>query len=141
MPWVVTEHGKDSEIHSCTFKIHGLTESKLDDLVKPLDLGAHARLSFRAHYPDLTLRLTVSGGKNRNKTFVDLCEQIRRILGSHIYAEGDLTLEESRRPTAPGEKPDTGFGRVVHRRFDQPSHYPDRRQLGLLLRRRGNLFQ
>jgi competence/damage-inducible protein CinA-like protein len=94
MPWVATERGKDSEIHSCTFKIHGLTESKLDDLVKPLDLSTHAKLSFRAHYPDLTLRLTVSGGKNQEQGFVDLCEQIRRILGSHIYAEGDVTLEE-----------------------------------------------
>lgn len=94
MRWVATERGKDREIHSCTFKIHGLTESKLDDLVKSLDLGAHAKLSFRAHYPDLTLRLTVSGGRNQEKGFVDLCEQIRRVLGSNIYAEGDVTLEE-----------------------------------------------
>jgi len=94
MPWITTERGKDSEIFSCTFKIHGLTESKLDDLVKPVDLGPQDKLSFRAHYPDLTLRLTASGGKGQEKGFVERCKQIRRILGTYIYAEGDVALEE-----------------------------------------------
>jgi len=100
MPWITTERGKDSEIFSCTFKIHGLTESKLDDLVKPVDLGPQDKLSFRAHYPDLTLRLTASGGKEQEKGFVERCEQIRRILGKYIYAEGDIA------------------GGILHRRFD-----------------------
>jgi nicotinamide-nucleotide amidase len=94
MPWITMERGKDSEIFSCTFKIHGLTESKLDDLVKPVDLGPQDKLSFRAHYPDLTLRLTASGGKGQEKDFVERCKQIRRILGTYIYAEGDVALEE-----------------------------------------------
>jgi nicotinamide-nucleotide amidase len=94
MPWITTTRGKDSEIFSCTFKIHGLTESKLDDLVKPVDLGPQDKLSFRAHYPDLTLRLTTSGGKGQEKGFVERCEQIRRILGKYIYAEGYVALEE-----------------------------------------------
>ena len=94
MPWITTERGKDSEIFSCTFKIHGLTESKLDDLVKPVDLGPQYKLSFRAHYPDLTLRLTASGGKGQENGFVERCKQIRRILGTYVYAEGDVALEE-----------------------------------------------
>jgi nicotinamide-nucleotide amidase len=94
MPWITGERGKASEIFSHTFKIHGLTESKLDDLVKPVDLGPQDKLSFRAHYPDLTLRLTASGGKAQEKGFVDRCEQIRRILGKYIYTEGEIALEE-----------------------------------------------
>lgn len=94
MPWITAERGKDNETFSHTFKIHGLTESKLDDLVKPVDLGPQDKLSFRAHYPDLTLRLTASGGKGEEKGFVERCEQIRRILGNYIYAEGDIALEE-----------------------------------------------
>ena len=94
MPWITAERGKDNETFSHTFKIHGLTESKLDDLVKPVDLGPQDKLSFRAHYPDLTLRLTASGGKGQEKGFVERCEQIRRILGKYIYAEGDIALEE-----------------------------------------------
>jgi nicotinamide-nucleotide amidase len=94
MPWITTTPGKDNEIFSCTFKIHGLTESKLDDLVKPVDLRPQDKLSFRAHYPDLTLRLTASGGKGEENRFVERCKQIRRILGTYIYAEGDVALEE-----------------------------------------------
>jgi len=94
MPWVVEQQGPGAEILTGTFKIHGLTESKLDDLVRPLDLGSNAKLSFRAHYPDLTLRLIVTGGHAHQQTFTLLCERIRTILGSHVYAEGDLSLEE-----------------------------------------------
>jgi nicotinamide-nucleotide amidase len=93
MPWVAEQQGSSGEMLTATFKIHGLTESKLDDLVRPIDLGSDAKLSFRAHYPDLTLRLTVTGHA-RQQTFTLLCERIRAILGSHVYAEGDLTLEE-----------------------------------------------
>jgi nicotinamide-nucleotide amidase len=94
MPWVAEQNVSSAEILTGTFKIHGLTESKLDDLVRPIDLGSNAKLSFRAHYPDLTLRLTVTGGHARQQTFTLLCERIRTILGSHVYTEGDLTLEE-----------------------------------------------
>lgn len=94
LPWVVEQRGKDSQIFACVFKVYGLTESKLDDLVRPLDLSSNARLSFRAHYPDLTLRLTMTGTSVEQRAFFERCNQIRRILGSHIYAEGDLTMEE-----------------------------------------------
>ncbi|HEX2930342.1 MAG TPA: CinA family nicotinamide mononucleotide deamidase-related protein, partial [Candidatus Binatia bacterium] len=94
LPWIAERRGRDAEILAQTFKIYGLTESKLDDLVKPIDLGTIAKLSFRAHYPDLTLRLTVSAGQARQEQFDHLCGEIRRRLGSYIYAEGDLTMEE-----------------------------------------------
>ena len=94
MPWIVAQEGRDRQVFSQAFKIYGLTESKLDELVKPIGLGPSAKLSFRAHYPDLTLRLTVNGGGEQERMFLEQCAQIRRVLGSHIYAEGDITLEE-----------------------------------------------
>ncbi|MEA2658622.1 MAG: nicotinamide-nucleotide amidase, partial [Candidatus Binatota bacterium] len=94
LPWVVAQQGANAGVFTGTFKIYGLTESKLDDLVKPLTLCTQAKLSFRVHFPDLTLRLTVAGGKSETANFVRLCDQIRSILGSHIYAEDDITLEE-----------------------------------------------
>ncbi len=94
MPWIVTQGGQDQQVFSQAIKIYGLTESKLDELVKPVELGPPAKLSFRAHYPDLTLRLTVSGGREQERLFLERCAQIRSVLGSHIYAEGDITLEE-----------------------------------------------
>jgi len=93
LPWIVAQQDRAAQILACTFKIYGLSESNLDDLVKPIDLGNHAKLSFRAHYPDLTLRLTVSG-EAVQKQFAELCDRIRAVLSPYIYAEGDLTMEE-----------------------------------------------
>ena len=94
IPWILQQRADAEQIIACTFKIYGLTESKLDDMVKTVKLGSDARLSFRAHYPDLTLRLTVKGGKENSEIFARLQNQIREALGSFIYFEGDATLEE-----------------------------------------------
>ena len=94
VPWVESQRENGSEIYSCTFKIYGLTESRLDSLVKPIDWSTQERLSFRAHFPDLTLRLSVTGGDQEKKDFDKHCDEIRRILGQQIYAEGDVTMEE-----------------------------------------------
>jgi nicotinamide-nucleotide amidase len=94
MPWIAQRQTDAEQISACTFKIYGLTESKLDDLLKPVNLGPRAKLSFRAHYPDLSLRLSVSGRNERQLLFGRLREDLRERLGSHVYAEGDVTLEE-----------------------------------------------
>ena len=94
IPWIVKQRAAAPQITACTFKVYGLTESKLDDLVKGIELGSDAKLSFRAHYPDLTLRLTVKGRDERAETLDRLQNQIRKALGSFIYSEGDATLEE-----------------------------------------------
>ncbi|HET9296933.1 MAG TPA: nicotinamide-nucleotide amidohydrolase family protein, partial [Candidatus Binatia bacterium] len=58
-------------------------------------LGNHARLSFRAHYPDLSLRLAVkTQSPDGSILFETIRNEIRIILGTYIYAEGDTTLEE-----------------------------------------------
>jgi nicotinamide-nucleotide amidase len=94
LPWVAKESAGGGQVSAATFKIHGLTESRLDDILKPILLPPEARLSFRAHYPDLTLRLTVWGGQQREKKFSELTTRIRELIGPHIYGEGDVTLEE-----------------------------------------------
>src|SRR5262244_762431 len=94
VPWIVQQRGEAEHITSCTFKVYGLTESKLDDLVKSVNLGSAAKLSFRANYPDLSLRLMVKGGKGSTELLTRLRDQIREALGSHIYGEDDTSLEE-----------------------------------------------
>ncbi len=94
LPWVVEQNGSQSSIHEATFKIHGISEAKLDDLVTPLDLGEFAKLSFRAHFPDLTLRLTVNGDAARTEHFLNLRGQIKTILDDYTYADSELTMEE-----------------------------------------------
>ena len=94
LPWIASHRGPGEENSSLTFKIYGLTESRLDDALKDLCLPKSARLSFRAHFPDLTLRVSVRGTHEREKQLEELGRQIRTRIGPHIYAEGDETLED-----------------------------------------------
>jgi nicotinamide-nucleotide amidase len=95
LPWIERQRGEAVQAFSCTFKIHGVTEGKLDEMLRPLDLGNQARLSFRAHYPDLSLRLTFrSRNPDASGFFETIKNEIRAILGTHIYTEGETTLEE-----------------------------------------------
>jgi nicotinamide-nucleotide amidase len=95
LPWIERQRGQAVHAFSCTFKIHGVTEGKLDEMLQPVHLGNHARFSFRAHYPDLSLRLTVrTQSPDGSVLFETIKNEIRPILGKHIYAEGNITLEE-----------------------------------------------
>lgn len=94
LPWLQQERKSGGQVSVLTFKIHGLTESRLDDILKPISLPQEARLSFRAHYPDLSLRLTVRGGQEREQKFSELASRIREIIGPYIYGEGEEGLEE-----------------------------------------------
>jgi nicotinamide-nucleotide amidase len=71
-----------------------LTESKLDDILKPVHLPTGVQLSFRAHYPDLSLRLIYRGGKEDSEQFQGLKARIGELIQPYVYGEGDETLEE-----------------------------------------------
>lgn len=94
LPWVAQERKEEAGIFACTFKIHGLTESKLDEILSPISLTEGVKFSFRAHYPDLSLRLTAKGDDKGEKKFSELKARVRDLLSSHIYGEGEETLEE-----------------------------------------------
>ncbi len=95
LPWIERQRGEPAHAFSCTFKIHGVTEGRLDEMLRPVHLGNHARLSFRAHYPDLSLRPAVkTQSPDGSVLFETIRNEIRIILGTYIYAEGDTTLEE-----------------------------------------------
>ncbi len=74
------------------FKICGLSRRELAGLVAGIDLGHNARFSIIENYPDLTLRLSIDSAADRES--LHLRDRVRAVLGSHIYAEGDRTLEE-----------------------------------------------
>ncbi len=94
VPWIAAGGGGAQQILVAVFKIYGLTESKLDDLVKSIDLPPQANFSFRAHFPDLSLRLTVKSEKAQDRNFVSLCEQVKTLLSPYIYADSDASLEQ-----------------------------------------------
>jgi nicotinamide-nucleotide amidase len=95
LPWIERQQAETVKTFSCTFKLHGVTEGRLDEMLKPVNLGDHARLSFRAHYPDLSLGMTLrTDDPHGSVSFETIKNEIRAILGKYIYAEGDTTLEE-----------------------------------------------
>jgi nicotinamide-nucleotide amidase len=77
---------------TCVFKICGLSESELARLVAGVDPGHDGGFVIVERYPDVTLRLTLE--RIDNGELARLRQQVRAILGSHIYAEDDRTLEE-----------------------------------------------
>jgi len=93
VPWI-SQTLKTDEVAATTFKIYGLTESKLDDILKPVHLPTGVQLSFRAHYPDLSLRLIYRGGKEDSEQFQGLKARIEELIQPFVYGEGDETLEE-----------------------------------------------
>lgn len=95
LPWLERQRAEGLHAFFCTFKIYGVTEGKLDEMLRPVHLENHTSLSFRAHYPDLSLRLMVrTRSPNGSVIFETTKNEIRAILGKHIYAEGDTSLEE-----------------------------------------------
>lgn len=94
MPWIEAANGDKGRVHTTTFKVHGLTESQLDDRVKHVVAETGVTLSFRTHYPDLTLRVTLPGGPEKADAFSSASRRVTAALGSHVYAERDVTLEE-----------------------------------------------
>lgn len=82
---------------SRTFSTVGLAESQLDELLEGVVSPHEARLAFRAAFPRVQARLTVSGTPDEDlEERLDLLEErVRERLGAHVYALGDEGLEET----------------------------------------------
>jgi nicotinamide-nucleotide amidase len=65
---------------------------ELADLVAGIDLGSAARFSIIENHPDLALRLAFNHSADQDS--LRLRDQVRAVVGSYIYVEGDRTLEE-----------------------------------------------
>src|SRR5690606_15351439 len=110
------------------FSTAGLTESALDELLAGTVAPAEGRLSFRAAFPRLQARVTVTAPSPAALAArLDALEvRIRARLGAHLCASGDEGLEEAvgrllrgrRLPLAVAES-STG-GLIGHRLTDVP---------------------
>jgi nicotinamide-nucleotide amidase len=87
-----TPGAASESMDSRVFKICGLSETELGELLAPVDLGHGAGFAIIDRYPDLTLRLVVQKGDDEKLS--RLGAQVRAILGSRVYAEGERTLED-----------------------------------------------
>jgi len=95
LPWMRSERGGD--VYAArVFQTFGITESGLDELVSGLVDASEARVSFRASFPEVSLRLVVKGAPDDAGRRLDvLAVRVRERLGPYCYGEGAVTMEEA----------------------------------------------
>ncbi|HEX8245304.1 MAG TPA: competence/damage-inducible protein A [Longimicrobium sp.] len=96
VPWVQARQ-PDRRFASRTYSTFGLTESRLDELLAGVVTPGEARLAFRAAFPRIQARLTVSGapGDDLEGRLDALEARVRERLGHHLFAVGDEGMEET----------------------------------------------
>ncbi len=95
IPWLVDSRGHDKVHLSQTFQTYGISESALDEAVAGLIKPEEARVSFRASFPQISLRVSVEGIPGEAQTRLDeLSQRVREKISEFVYGEGDLTMEE-----------------------------------------------
>jgi nicotinamide-nucleotide amidase len=95
VPWVA-ERQPGTRFASRTYSTFGLSESRLDELLAGVVAADEARLAFRAAFPRIQARLTVSGGAGDDleARLDEIDRRVRERLGHHLYATADQGLEE-----------------------------------------------
>ncbi|MFQ5936088.1 MAG: CinA family nicotinamide mononucleotide deamidase-related protein, partial [Acidiferrobacterales bacterium] len=95
IPWLAQWTGDDMCTLSRTFQTFGMSESALDEALEGAIDPAAGRLSFRASFPQVSVRVSVSGQRAEAEAKLEtLAQIIRKQLGSALIAEGEVTMEE-----------------------------------------------
>src|SRR5690242_14940525 len=98
VPRLLARSGKNTAIVLKRFHIYGVGESHADALLQGIDefaRGTDVKLGFRAHYPQLEIKLTASGdGAAQVRAGIEpMMDEVRRRLGNFVVAEDDQSLE------------------------------------------------
>lgn len=95
IPWLVANRGRDTVYASRSFQTFGISESALDEAVSGLIQPDEGRVSFRASFPQISLRILVEGAPGEaEKKLESLCARVREKISSFAFAEGETTMEE-----------------------------------------------
>ena len=94
LPWLRAVRSDADVYRSHTFQTFGISESALDELVADVVDPAIGRLSFRAAFPQISVRVTVHGSPDEVETNLSaVITQLRERLATYCYGEGDSTME------------------------------------------------
>ena len=98
IPRLLARSGTQRVIYLKRFHSYGLGESHIDSLLAGLEElvpDGGVKLGFRAHYPEIETKLTVSGADmdDVRRKLEPLEAEVRKRLGNFILAEDDQTLE------------------------------------------------
>jgi nicotinamide-nucleotide amidase len=90
LPWVASLAG-DERVGHRTFQTFGISESGLDEVIAAIP--GDGRWSFRANFPEVSVRVTVRGVDVEARLDAFTREVYAR-LGGYIYGEGDTSMEK-----------------------------------------------
>jgi nicotinamide-nucleotide amidase len=95
IPWIVANRGTEHVYAVRVFQTFGMSESALDEAVAGLIKPEEAKVSFRASFPQISLKLRVEGRPGDVERKADeLAHRVREKIGPFIYGEGDTSMEE-----------------------------------------------
>jgi len=95
IPWIRTNRGSDTVFAARIFQTFGISESALDEAVAGLIKPEEARVSFRASFPQISLRILVEGKAGAaERKLEELAERVRGRISEYCYAEGETSMEE-----------------------------------------------
>jgi nicotinamide-nucleotide amidase len=89
LPWV-REIAGGAPVGHRTFQTFGISESGLDEVIAAIP--GEGRWSFRANFPEVSVRVTVRGADVQARLDA-FGREVHGRLGPYIYAEGDATME------------------------------------------------
>ncbi len=94
LPWVRSRDPSGHVYLSRSFQTFGASESGLDEMMKGAIDPAEGRLSFRAAFPQISVRVTVRGrpGEAEPK-LATLSERVRERIGDYVFGEGTANME------------------------------------------------
>jgi len=93
LPWLRAQQGSDVYL-AHTFQTFGISESGLDELVAGVVSPNEGRVSFRASFPEVSVRVVVRGQPDEAQARLDaVATRMREKLGEFCYGEGAVTME------------------------------------------------
>jgi nicotinamide-nucleotide amidase len=93
LPWLRAQQGSDVYL-AHTFQTFGISESGLDQLVAGVVSPNEGRVSFRASFPEVSVRVVVRGQPDEAQARLDaVATRMREKLGEYCYGEGAVTME------------------------------------------------
>ncbi len=96
IPWIATNRGTDQVYAVKIFQTFGMSESALDEAVAGLIKPDEAKVSFRASFPQISLKIRVEGKPGEvDRKLDELSHRVREKISQFIYAEGDTSMEET----------------------------------------------
>jgi nicotinamide-nucleotide amidase len=127
LPWLRAERGGDRVYVARTFQTFGLSESALDEMVAGAIAPEEGRVSFRASFPEISVRVVVHGSpEDAERRLEVLADRIRERIGVYVYGEGAVTMEEvvgrllTARHSSVGTAESCTGGLVAHRLTNVP---------------------